>query len=160
MYTITIERDSSYAGYYDTFTVEPAESSVTITHEAEGFMNKDVEPKTITMSLKEYTPIQEFFENINFYKILKECDILNGYDGWILKCTVSNGMTKVSVSLWCPEEDSSKPETTKLLKACNKVCALFSELIVHVDSFSEEEEKAYEKIMKELQEDAKKQRGN
>ena len=66
MYKITIERDSSYAGYYDTFTVEPSESSVSITHEAEGFMNKDVEPKTMTMSFKEYNPINEIFENINF----------------------------------------------------------------------------------------------
>ena len=40
MYKIKIERDSSYAGYYDTFTVEPDETSVLITHEAEGFMNK------------------------------------------------------------------------------------------------------------------------
>ena len=156
MYKITIERDSSYAGYYDTFTVEPSESSVSITHEAEGFMNKDVEPKTMTMSFKEYNPINEIFENINFSKILEESNVLMGYDGWILKCTISNGMTNVSVSLWCPEEDPAKPEITKLLKACDKLCNLFPELIVHVDSISDEDEKAFEEIMKDLQEDAEK----
>ena len=161
MYKIKIERDSRYAGYYDTFTVEPDETSVLITHEAEGFMNKDVKPKTITMLLKDYTPINNVFENINFSKILEESDILNGYDGWILKCTVSNGMTEVTVSLWCPEEDPSKPETTKLLKACNKVCDLFPEMIINMPhSYTEEEEQIYDEIMKELQEDAEKKQQN
>ncbi len=156
MYKITIERDSSYAGLNDTFTVEPGETLVSITHETKGFMNKDEEQKTKNISLKKYTPINDVFENINFSKILEENDILIGYDGWILKCTVSNGMTEVTVSLWCPEKNPSKPETTKLLKACDKLFNLFPELIVHVDSISDEDEKAFKKIMKDLREDAEK----
>lgn len=157
MYKITIEIDSSYVGYYDTFTVEPDESTVSITHEAKGFRNKDVKPKTITMSLKEYAPINEIFNDVKFSKILEESDILRGYDGWVLKCTVSNGMTNILVSLWCPEEDPAKPETTKLLKACNKVCDLFPEIIINTESsYTEEDEKAYDKIMKELREERKK----
>lgn len=38
-------------------------------------------------------------------------------------------MTEVTVSLWCPDENPSKTETTKLLKACDKVCNLFPEVI-------------------------------
>ncbi len=129
MYKITIVKDSSYAGYLDTFTVEQNGPAVFITHEAEGFMNSDKEPHTRELTLQESQNISKSFENINFYKILEESDILMGYDGWILKCTVSNGMTEVTVSLWCPDEDPSKPETTKLLKACDKVCDLFPEVI-------------------------------
>ena len=127
MYKITIEKDSSYAGHYDTFTIEPEEKSVSITHATEGFMDKDVDSKTIKLPLADYCPLVDVFENLDFPKILAESDVLMGYDGWILKCTISNGMTGVSVSLWCPSEDPSKPETTRLLQACEKVCALFGE---------------------------------
>ena len=127
MYKITIEKDSSYAEHYDTFTIEQEEKSVSITHAAEGFMDKDVDSKTIKLPLADYSPIADVFENLDFPKILAESDVLMGYDGWILKCTISNGMTVVSVSLWCPSEDPSKPETTRLLQACEKVCALFGE---------------------------------
>ena len=44
------------------------------------------------------------------------------------------GMTKLSVSLWNPEEDSSKKETTKLLHACNKIFNLFG-----INLFDDEE---------------------
>lgn len=125
MYKISIVKDSSYAGYLDTNTVEQNGTSVFITHEAEGFKNLDTEPHKRELTLQESQTISKSFENINFYKILKESDILVGYDGWILKCTVSNGMTGVTVSLWCPNEEPSKTETTKLLKACDKVCNLF-----------------------------------
>ena len=127
MYKITIEKDSSYAGHYDTITIEQEKSSVSIKYAAEGFMDKDVDSKTIKLPLTEYCPIANVFDNLDFPKILAENDVLVGYYGWILKCTISNGMTKVSVSLWCPSEDPSKPDTTKLLQACDKICALFGE---------------------------------
>lgn len=125
MYKIKIVKDSSCAGYLDTFTVEQNGLSVLLTHEAEGFMNLEKEPHIRELSLQDPQTISKSFENINFYKILEESDILMGDDGWILKCTVSNGMTEVTVSLWCPDKDPTKPETTKLLKACDKVCNLF-----------------------------------
>lgn len=125
MYKIKIVKDSSCAGYLDTFTVEQNGLSVLLTHEAEGFMNLEKEPHIRELSLQKPQTISKSFENINFYKILEESDILMGYDGWILKCTVSNGMTEVTVSLWCSDKDPTKPETTKLLKACDKVCNLF-----------------------------------
>ena len=61
MYKITIENDSSYAGHYDTFTIEQEESSVSITHAAEGFMDKDVDSKTIKLPLTEYSPLADVF---------------------------------------------------------------------------------------------------
>ena len=125
MYNITLEKDSSFAGYDDIFTITPEEGFVSITHDAEGFMNNDEKSKTIELSPKEYQPIADAFDNINFYTVLEESDILMGYDGWVLKCTISKGMTNLTVSLWCPDEDSSKPETTKLIRACNKVFDLF-----------------------------------
>lgn len=125
MYKIKIVKDSSCAGYLDTFTVEQNGLSVLLTHEAEGFMNLEKEPHIRELSLQDPQTISKSFENINFYKNLEESDILMGDDGWILKCTVSNGMTEVTVSLWCPDKDPTKPETTKLLKACDKVCNLF-----------------------------------
>lgn len=124
MYKIKITKDSCYTGHIDTYTVEQEEDSVIITHSGEGFSNYDLPSDIVKISLKEFKSIGDVFENINFDTILKESDVLNGYDGWILECTISNGMTKASVSLWCPEVDPVKPETTKLLKACEKICAL------------------------------------
>lgn len=125
MYNITLEKDSSYAGYDDFYTASLEDSFVSITHEAEGFMNIDTKSQTIELSLEDFKPIAAAFDNINFYTVLEESNILKGCDGWILKCTISKGMTKLTVSLWCPEEDSSKPETTKLLKACDMIFNLF-----------------------------------
>ena len=124
MYKIKITKDSCYTGHIDTYTVEQEEDSVVITHSGEGFSNYDLPSDIVKISLKEFKSIGDVFENINFDAILKESDVLNGYDGWILECTISNGMTKASVSLWCPEVDPAKPETTKLLQACEKIWAL------------------------------------
>lgn len=124
MYKIKISKDSCYTGHIDTYTVEQEEDSVIIIHSGVGFSNYDLPSDIVKISLKEFKSIGDVFENINFDTILKESDVLNGYDGWILECTISNGMTKASVSLWCPEVDPAKTETTKLLQACEKICAL------------------------------------
>ena len=127
MYEVIIERDTTYIGYIDTFSIELQDKEVSITHEGKGPMNLDTEPKTIKMPLEEYAPFAEVFDNIDFSKILEEHDVLRGYDGWFLNCTVIKGMTKITVSLWCPEEDPQTPESTKLLLACEKICSLFGE---------------------------------
>ena len=46
MYNITIETAASYAGKSDTYTIEQGDKSIPVTHEAGGFMNKNVKPKT------------------------------------------------------------------------------------------------------------------
>ena len=125
MYNITIEVEASYAGYDDIFSVTPDEKFVSINHEPEGFMNTETKSQTKELSISEYQPIADVFDDINFYTVLEESNDIKGYDGWTLNCTISKGMTKLTVSLWCPDENSSKPETTKLLKACKKVFDLF-----------------------------------
>lgn len=125
MYNITIEKEVSYIGRTDTFTIGPADKSIPITHEVSGFMHKKVKPETKILSYTEYRLIEDAFKNIDFQKVFNESGDLVGCDGWTLKVTLSNIMSGISVSLWCPSKDSSTPETTKLLVACEKVCSLF-----------------------------------
>lgn len=127
MYNITIEKEVSYVGRTDTFTVGPADNSIPITHEVGGFMHKKVKPETKKLSHTEYKPINEAFENIDFQKVFNESGDLIGYDGWTLKVTLSNVMSGISVSLWCPSESPETPETSKLLQACEMICSLFNE---------------------------------
>ena len=137
MYNIKIERDVSYAGYDDIITINPDKKFVSITYEPEGFMNTEEKSQMKELSFADYQPIAEAFEKINFYTVLEESDIIKGYDGWTLNCIVSKGMTNLSVSLWCPNEDPSKPETTKLLRACIKVFDLFG-IVLFEDEETEE----------------------
>lgn len=125
MYKIIIEQDASYAGFFDTYTFEPNVKSVSITHESKGLLNFKEEPQTRELSLKESQSISGAFENFNFNKILEESYLRIGHNGWYLRCYVSKGVTTVCISLWSPVEDPSKPETTKLIKACNKIIDLF-----------------------------------
>ncbi len=156
VYSIKIKTEAAYAGRTDTYTVAPEENSISITHEVGGFMNKNVKPESKTLSDTEYSSFLNSFKNIDFQKVFNESGELIGCDGWTLTVTFSNVMSGISVSLWCPSEDPEKPETTKLLKACNKVCNYFPEVILNVDSYKEEDSQAAEQILKELKEDAKK----
>ena len=79
------------------------------------------------LSHTEFRPIYDAFDVLDFTNIYKESGDLVGYDGWTLKCTISNIMSEISVKLWCPSESPEKPETTKLLQACEKVFSLFEE---------------------------------
>lgn len=156
VYSIKIKTEAAYAGRTDTYTVAPEANSISITHEVGGFMNKNVKPENKTLSNTEYSSFLDSFKNIDFQKVFNESGELVGYDGWTLTVTFSNVMSGISVSLWCPSENPEKPETTKLLKVCNKICSLFPEVIVNVYPDREEDAKAAEQIMKELEEDAKK----
>ena len=155
-YSITIKTEAAYAGRTDTYSVVTVDNTITIIHEVGGFMNKNVKPESKTLSDTEYSSFLDSFKNIDFQKVFHESGALVGCDGWTLTVTSSNVMSGISVSLWCPSEDPEKPETTKLLKACNKVCNYFPEVIVNVYPDREEDAKAAEQILKELQEDAKK----
>ena len=126
MYTsITIERDVSYIGRKDTFTIENGNKSIQITHEVGGFMHKKVKPETKKLSHTEFHSIFDSFNALDFTKIYQESGDLVGCDGWTLRCTISNVMTEISVQVWCPSENPEVPETTKLLQACNMVFDLF-----------------------------------
>ena len=126
MYTsITIERDVSYIGRKDTFTIEQGDKSISITYEVGGFMHKKVKPITKKLSHTEFRPIYDAFNALDFTKVYQESGDLVGCDGWTLRCTISNVMSEISVQVWCPSESPEVPETTKLLKACNMVIDLF-----------------------------------
>lgn len=127
VYNIKIETDASYAGRSDIYTTEQDENSISITHEVGGFMHKKAKPVTKKITHTEYQPIVDAFENIDFQKVFKESGDSFGCDGWTLKVTISKIMSGISVSLWCPSKNSEIPETTKLLRTCEKVWALFNE---------------------------------
>ena len=130
MYNIKIETAASYVGKSDTYITEQGDKSISITHETKDFMHKKIKPDTKKLSYTEYRPIADAFENIDFQKVFKESGDLVGYDGWTLKVTLSNVMSGISVSLWCPSESPETPETTKLLQACDKVCSLFGDSLL------------------------------
>ena len=123
--TITIEKEVSYMGRTDIYTIEQGDKSIPITHEVGGFMHKKVKPETKKLSHTEFRPIFDAFNDLDFTKAWKEAGDVVGLDGWTLKCTISNVSTEISVKLWCPLESNETPETSKLLKACNKVFDLF-----------------------------------
>ena len=126
MYTsITIERDVSYIGRKDTFTIAQGDKSIPITYKVGGFMHKKVKPVTKNLSHTEFRPIYDAFNALDFTKVYQESGDLVGCDGWTLRCTISNVMSEISVQVWCPSESPEVPETTKLLQTCNKVFDLF-----------------------------------
>ena len=123
--TITIERDVSYIGRKDTFTITNDDKSIPITHEVGGFMHKKVKPESKKLSHTEFRPILDAFNELDFTKVFQESGDLVGCDGWTLRCTISNVMSEISVQVWCPSESPEVPATTKLLQACNMVFDLF-----------------------------------
>ena len=128
--SITIEKEVSYMGRIDIYTIKYDDKSIPITHKVSGFMHKKVKPETKKLSHTDFSPIYDAFNHLDFTKAWKESGDFAGCDGWTLKCTISNEVSEISeiaVKLWCPEKDHSKPETTKLLEACEKVFSLFEE---------------------------------
>lgn len=123
--SIIIEKEVSYMGRTDIYTIEQGDKSIPITHEVCGFMHKKVKPEIKKITHTEFRPIFDAFDGLDFTKAWKESGDLVGCDGWTLKCTISNVMSETSVKLWCPSESSDTPETTKILQACEKVFSLF-----------------------------------
>lgn len=122
MLTITIKKDEGW-GENDSFTVSPGDKSVAVTHTMRSFGQKE---KSVTkkISIADYCNIEKIFEAVDFGKVFKENIGISGLDGWTLKCTLFSGSTRIEVELWSPEKDESKPETVKLLEACEMVFAL------------------------------------
>lgn len=110
-----------YFGNKQIYTVSAEGQSGIIIHEKGNFKDTDeVDRKKI--SKDDFDKITNAFFSINFTQIFKEYSNLIGLDGWILTCTIQNGTSKISAQIWCPNKDSSMPETTKLLEACELVC--------------------------------------
>ena len=123
--SITIEKDVSYMGRKDIYIIEQGNKSIPITHKVGGFMHKKAKSEIKKLSHTDFRPIFDAFNDLDFTKAWKESGDIVGYDGWTLKCTISNVSSEISVQLWCPAESPENPETTKLLQACEKVFSLF-----------------------------------
>ncbi len=123
--SITIKKEVSYIGRTDIYTIEQGDKSIPITHKVGGFMHKKVKPETKKLSHTDFRPIFDAFNDLDFTKVWKESGDLGGFDGWTLECTIYHVSTEISIRLWCPEKDQSKPETTKLIEVCEKVSSLF-----------------------------------
>lgn len=121
MFTVIVEKEDGFRNK-ETYTLEPDYSS--LTYEAEGF-NKKSKPVKKTISQIDIKKINEAFSALDFSKIFKETDDLLGMDGWTLTCTLEFRMNQVSVDVWCPNDSSSKPETAKLVKACELLESVF-----------------------------------
>ena len=121
MFTVIVEKEDGFRNK-ETYTLEPDYSS--LTYEAEGF-NKKSKPVNKSISQTDAKKINEAFSALDFSKIFKETDDLLGCDGWTLTCTLEFRMNQVSVDVWCPNDSSSKPETAKLVKACELLESVF-----------------------------------
>ena len=64
---IIIERDVSYIGRKDTFTIEHGNSTNTITQKVSGAMNKKVKPVTKNLSHTDFSPIVDAFDKLDFF---------------------------------------------------------------------------------------------
>lgn len=118
MNTITIKIQDCYAKS-EVFTV--SEFSHSIQHYYDSIKKiKKLDEKSITKD--GYDKIFNAFMNVNFNEVFNENPDLIGFDGWTLICSIENGTVEICASVWCPEKDSSKPETSKLIEACELVC--------------------------------------
>ena len=123
MFSISINIQN-YNGDTDVFTLSSEFNEFLILHEKGNFNETDeVDEKTISKA--DFDKIAKAFFEINIIEVVNEQPDLMGLDGWILNCSIQNGTAKISARLWCPEKDQSKPETTKLLEACEKIFSFF-----------------------------------
>ena len=123
MFSISINVQN-YIRDTEVFTLSSEFNSFLILHEKGNFKETDeVDKKTISKA--DFDKIAKAFSEINFTEVFNEQPDLMGLDGWILTCSIQNDTAKISAQIWCPEKDQSKPETTKLLEACEKVFSLF-----------------------------------
>ena len=123
--SITIEKEVSYMGRTDTYIIYQGNKSIPITHKVGGFMHKKAKSEIKKLSHTDFRPIFDAFNDLDFTKAWKESGDIVGYDGWTLKCTISNVSSETSVKLWCPSDSAETPETAKLIKACNMIFDLF-----------------------------------
>lgn len=88
-------------------------------------MNKTVKIETKKLSAEEFLPIEATFDKPDFTKVYKESVNNFGCDGWSLKYTIGKIMSNLAVLVWFPSKHKNIPETTKLLKSCDKTYNIF-----------------------------------
>lgn len=120
MNTISIEIQDCFAKS-DIFTVSSDYHSASIQHHYNNIKKfKKLDERSITKD--DYEKILKAFMDVNFNAVFNENPDLIGADGWTLICSIENGTSRISIAVWCPEKDLSKPETLKLIEACELVC--------------------------------------
>lgn len=123
MNTITVTIQGCY-GKSEIFTVSETAHSASIQHHYDNIKKtKKLDERSITKD--EFNKIFNAFMEVNFNEFFNENPDLIGCDGWTLILSIHNGSAEIKASIWCPEKDSSKPETTKLIEACELVCPVF-----------------------------------
>ena len=125
MFTLIFEKTDSYENK-KIYTLEPDGSSSILASKSEDF-NKKGKYVRKNISLAVTKKINDAFSALDFSKIFKETDDLIGNDGWTITCTLEFRMNQVSIDVWCPKGGSSKPETTKLVKACELFESIFEQ---------------------------------
>ncbi len=123
MFTVIVEKEDGFRNK-ETYTLYSDICS--ISYETEGF-NKKSKLLNKSISQTDAKKINDAFSALDFSKIFKETDDLLGCDGWTLTCTLEFRMNQVSVDVWCPNDSSKKPETTKLVKACELLESVFEQ---------------------------------
>ena len=84
-------------------------------------------------SFARYEKIAALFESVDFSKVFNENRHQIGLDGWRINCSISSGFTRNTIDVWCPEKSEEKPETTKLLEACETMFGLVGEKLPNIN---------------------------
>jgi len=122
MFSISIDI-LDYFGKKEIFTLSQDFNVLELLHEKGNFEETDeVDRKNISKA--NFEKISKAFFDINFTELFNENPDQIHLDGWILTVSIQNDMAKISAQLFCPRKDNSKPETTKLLQACELICPL------------------------------------
>ena len=120
MNTITIKIQDCFANS-DIFTVLSSPHLASIQHHFDSIGKiKKLDVRNITKD--DYDKLYKAFMNVNFNEVFNENPDLLWFCSWTLICSFENGTAVISASVKCPEKDPSKPETTKLIEACELVC--------------------------------------
>ena len=129
MYNIKLEKLSTKDDRIDTFETVEINGTVKIDHEFTFISNdkKDYERKRL--SLTEFHPIAEAFENLDYTRIIKENDKLIGCEGWYVTCAISKYPLSFSINLYSHPDATKTPETAKFYEACNMIFELFKDPI-------------------------------
>ena len=93
--SITIEKEVSYMGRKDIYTIEQGDKSISIKHKVGGFMHKKEKAETKKLTHTDFRPIFDAFNELDFTNAWKESGDIVGFDGWILKCTISNVSSEI-----------------------------------------------------------------
>ena len=125
MINIKIETVSGNQGILNDYSISGSGESVTIKHTFSNAIEDKEETENKRISISDFRPIGVIFDNLDYTKLLKECDELPHSDSSFLSLSINRGKSSISITLYCNPKDSSFPEITKLLNASKMIFDLF-----------------------------------